>query len=155
MNHEPPRPALFDVVLADVRVYQTFSIAVILTSLGVLLLFASYWLPGALLLLGALLAGGATYRRVRLFQAILTHGTPASAQITLLRYPRFAQRGRYRFRIEYRYTYGNQEYQGRTLVSLMAQQMHLQAGEHVVVLVYPPAPRHALLPRIYLETTRV
>jgi uncharacterized integral membrane protein len=147
------RPTLFQVAMADVRIYQFFSVLALLGSLGILLTFFSRFLePGIVALIGAAIAGGLLFRRVRLMRHLLAQAVEATGQITSIRRPLLVSRSRSRYRVKYRYTFQEQEYDNTCLISTYTRQMEIEPGDAVTVLLDPEHPQHALLPALYLDS---
>jgi hypothetical protein len=146
-------PSLWQIFLHDVRIYQFFSGTVLFGSLGTgLLLTTAYTLWGIGCLLVAVGTGAMLARRISVFQAILVHAADVPGMITSIRRPTSASSGRYRYRVTYRYTYCDQEYNGVCFISQVVRAMEaVQPGHSVKVLAHRDRPHLSLLPELYKE----
>jgi hypothetical protein len=151
MEHEPAYPSLFQIAVQDVRIYQFFSSAVLLISLGLMIaLFTAYRPIGVLALLVGCIPAVLCFWRVRLFRAILEHAEEATGQVVAMRRPLLARHGHARYRLDYIYTYQGRDYRTAYLVSMPVQRVALSAGDEVTVLVHRYRPQHALIPSLYM-----
>jgi hypothetical protein len=152
VERETAYPSLFQIAVHDVRIYQLFSIAVLLGSLGLLIAFSTrYTAIGLIAFLVGSVAAALLFWRVRLFRAILEYADEVTGQIVAMRRPLLARHGHARYRLDYTYTYGGQDYRTSYLVSMPVQHVTLSAGDTVTVLVHRHRPRHALIPSIYMR----
>jgi hypothetical protein len=152
VDQQPELPSLLQIAVTDFRTQQFFNVAWVSALLGaLLLLFSSYVLFGAVLLLGAAIFGALTYWRVRFFRAILDHADETSGQIVTLNRSMFARRGRYTYRMRFAYTYQGRDYHGTSSVMLIAARPTPETGMTVAILVNREQPHHALIPALYRE----
>jgi hypothetical protein len=152
VEHQIASPSLFQIAVQDVRIYQFFSSAVLLISLGLMIaIFTAYTPIGVLSLLVGCIPAALLFWRLRLFRAILEHAEEATGRVVALRRPLLARRGHARYRLDYTYTYQGREYRAAYLVSMPVQHVTLSAGDEVAVLVHRNRPQHALIPSLYMR----
>jgi hypothetical protein len=150
-DHDTAYPSLFQIALQDVRIYQFFSTAVLLISLGLMIAIFTVYTPiGVISLLVGCIPAALLFWRLRLFRAILEHAEEATGQVVAMRRPLLARRGHARYRLDYTYIYQGRDYRTSYLVSMPVQHVDLSAGDTVRVLVHRNRPQHALIPSIYM-----
>ncbi len=150
-EEQSQQPSLFQIVVADVRIYQFFSLAVLAASFGIILsLVAAYALAGLALLLAALVFAALLAWRVHLFRSLLRQAIEVSGTVESVRRPKLASRGRFRHRITYTYSYQGRSYAGMCRLSMPIEALTVQPGDRVTVLVSSDMPQRSLIPILYM-----
>ncbi len=82
--------------------------------------------------------------RIRSIQQMFAKSAEVVGQITNISF--FKDRGR----VEYSYTYQNQNYSGGNAIMKTGKTQQLRSGSQVVLLVNPDEPKHALIRDLYV-----
>lgn len=152
MSSSPTPLTLGHILISDFRLNQLVAMAVMMTLFGIgLAFFTSYALVGLIALVFGIGASVGLIMRVNWYQSILTAPFESTATIQGIGRSWLPRRGRYRYKIRYRYTHNGIPYQRATQIYSYPEVITMQVGDEVRLLIHREKPGRSLLPGLYAE----